>query len=254
MLVLWAVLLGGGAAGAADEMPTQYSADMDIQTMGQTMTVKVSMDQGKARSEMELPEAIRSLGAPSMVTIARPDKGKVYMVYPDSKTFEEQPLRPEDAQVSAISAPSAATEAAGEELMNGVPSKKYKVSYGGQTMWAWVSAATGIPVKMQTLDGATVINFRNVRLGPQPASLFEIPAGYEQGQGMAGLAEAIQRISPGSVTPHGAGAPEAGRPVTPEEGAAMTEQMINQMPPELAEQMREAMKQLPPPQPDQPSQ
>jgi hypothetical protein len=247
ILFLWAALIGGGTAMAADELPRQYSADMEVEAYGQTMALKVFMDEGKARSEMEMPGAMQGLGLSRLVTIARPDLGKVYLLYPDTKTYEEQPLRPGDTQISAATAPGADTEPLGTEMVNGVPSKKYQVSYSGQTMWVWTSVADGVPVKMQSVDGSTLINVKNVRLGPQPASLFEVPAGYKLGQGIAGnVTGMIEGLRPGMTAP-GSAAGVKGKPVTRED----TEEMIRQMPPELAEQFRKAMNQLPPPRENQ---
>jgi hypothetical protein len=35
-----------------------------------------------------------------------------------------------------------------------------------------------IPVKVADKDGKYISEFRNIKLGPQPEALFELPAGY----------------------------------------------------------------------------
>lgn len=224
-IAAWCAFWLGGTAWAGS-LATRYSADMVVESEGHAMTMRTSMDGGKARSEMEMPGLP---GQPEaslrVVTIVRPDLQKMYILYPDSQVYEEKPLDLRDAQLSAASAPGAATEDLGAETVEGVACTKYRVTYEGQSMRVWASQADGIPVKMQSVDGRTVIRLTNVRLGPQPASLFEIPAGYQQGTAVAGMSAMLNGLIPDAGSPGGENqAPD-----------------LNQLPPELAEQMRKLM-------------
>jgi hypothetical protein len=225
-LAMFGALLIGGPASAA-EVARQYSADMVMEAEGQTVTMRVYADEGKARSEMEVP----GMGQ-RVVTIVRPDLQRVYILYPGDQVYDEKPLNPQDVQLSAASAPGASTQDLGTETVNGQPCTKYLVTYEGQSMWVWAAQADGIPLKMQSVEGSTAIEFRNARVGPQPASLFEIPAGYRKGTGMAGMSGLLKRIAPGLDLPL-PGPAGAGDPDDPAASDAI--------PPELMEQMQKLM-------------
>ena len=231
-VAVWCALWCGGTAWAAP-VARQYSADMVVESEGHAMTMRTYMDEGKARSEMEMPGLSGQPAASlRMVTIVRPDLQKMYILYPDSRVYEEKPFEARDAQLSAASAPGAATEDLGAETAEGIACTKHRVTYAGQSMWVWASQADGIPVKMQSVDGRTVIRLTNVRLGPQPASLFEIPAGYRKGTGMAGMSGLLKQIPPGLdlPLPGPAGAGDQDDPAA-----------SDAIPPELMEQMQKLM-------------
>ena len=224
-VAVWCALGMAGTAWAAP-VARQYSADMVMEAEGQTVTMRTYMDEGKARSEMELPRMPgQQTASPRVVTIVRPDLQKIYVLYPESQAYEEKPLDPRDVQFSVASAPGAATEDLGAEMIDGVACTKYRVTYAEQSMWVWASQADGIPVKMQTADGKTVIRLKNVQPGPQPASLFEIPAGYQPGGGMAGMSAMFKGLIPDAGSAGGEGQ-------TPD---------LDHLPPEIAEQMRKLM-------------
>ena len=65
----------------------------------------------------------------------------------------------------------------GSDSLNGRSTVKYEgVSTKGEKSYAWVDAKLHCVVKMGGTGGG--IELRNIQEGSQPASLFEIPAGY----------------------------------------------------------------------------
>ena len=69
----------------------------------------------------------------------------------------------------------------GHDLLNGRATVKYEgVSKKGEKMHIWVDVKLHVVVKTNEGDPGASGDFelRNIREGPQPASLFEIPAGY----------------------------------------------------------------------------
>jgi len=67
----------------------------------------------------------------------------------------------------------------GSDDVNGRSTVKYKgVSTDGNTSYVWVDARLHCVVKME--DSTTGMELRNIQEGAQPASLFEIPAGYSK--------------------------------------------------------------------------
>jgi hypothetical protein len=65
----------------------------------------------------------------------------------------------------------------GSESLNGRSAVKYEgVSTRGEKSWVWVDTKLHCVVKTDGAEGS--IELQNIQEGPQPASLFEVPAGY----------------------------------------------------------------------------
>lgn len=158
-------------------MDKQYSADMLFTTdKGQNFTQKVYNDDGKIRTEM-------SMQGMQMVTIVRPDLQKVYQVMVDQKMVMEMPFDPNKfkKQMAAANGPQGTFAVVGPETVEGVACTKYKVtsSKDKNVFFFWIDAGTKAPVKMAAEDNSVTIHWKNYKAGPQDASLFEVPAGYQ---------------------------------------------------------------------------
>lgn len=44
----------------------------------------------------------------------------------------------------------------------------------------WVATDIHFPIKTAAIDGSWSMEYRNIRMGPKPDSLFEIPKGYQK--------------------------------------------------------------------------
>jgi hypothetical protein len=67
----------------------------------------------------------------------------------------------------------------GSDTLNGRSSVKYKgTSTDGKTTYIWVDEKLHAVTKWQ--NDENTMEFRNIKEGPQPASLFEVPAGYQK--------------------------------------------------------------------------
>ena len=68
-------------------------------------------------------------------------------------------------------------ERIGEETIDGRHAIAYRaVSASGHEIFGWIDPVRKFPLRIKTGDGAT-ITAQNIRDEPQPAQLFEIPAG-----------------------------------------------------------------------------
>jgi len=68
----------------------------------------------------------------------------------------------------------------GEETVNGRGAVKYQAtSPQGKVQYAWLDTKLKFLVKSEDPEGRSM-EFRNIKEGAQPASLFEIPAGYRK--------------------------------------------------------------------------
>ena len=131
---------------------------------------------------------------PRAVTIIDIKLQTGFMVLPEDKTYtalrREQILpaipffhasNPENACVEweALVQKQASCRKAGDETINGRQTVKYKgVARNGDTGWAWVDSRLHFVIKWEGQAGAAEL--RNIEEGPQTASLFEIPQGFEQ--------------------------------------------------------------------------
>ena len=72
----------------------------------------------------------------------------------------------------------------GTETIDGHPTKKYlityKVSNKQDQVYQWMATDINFPVKTAAVDGSWMQEFKNIKMGSQPDSLFEVPAGYQK--------------------------------------------------------------------------
>jgi outer membrane lipoprotein-sorting protein len=163
-------------AAPAYAFPKQYSADEVMTTKdGTSRTIKTYMDNGKVRTEI-------SANGTQIVAIVRPDQQKMYSVMAAQKMIMVVPL---DAEKLKQMAPPGAggdakVETVGPDPVDGVAATKYKVTNdNGKVVYFWVDAAKQVPIKLISDDGTFTITWTNFQTGPQDASLFEPPTGYQ---------------------------------------------------------------------------
>jgi outer membrane lipoprotein-sorting protein len=134
-------------------------------------TSKMYISDKKFRMESEM------MGIKS-ITIVN-DKGETYMY--DQNTNTAMKI----ASVTNSETPSnwykdpSSMKVVGEEKKNGVDCLVVTMAQSGISSKLWLSKDTGMPVYTeQTMSqGLVTADFKNFKIGPQPASLFEIPAG-----------------------------------------------------------------------------
>ena len=173
------------AQGAAPSPPkVQYSADYVMETAEGATRGHIYAAPGVERSET-------LNDGNTMVSIRRDDKHVTWMLMPSERMYMEikagQPgpggsnaPRPEDYQTQMTSE--------GRETVNGIVTTKSKVlmtgADGSKMGGFWWTSDDGLVVKMDVLSvekGQKVRLKReltNIKIGPQAADLFEIPAGY----------------------------------------------------------------------------
>lgn len=171
-LALFAFIISG-LAGVQAAPVTQYSADQVVTGKGGARTAKVHVDNGKVRTEM-------NVDGRRTINIVRVDRKVMYMVMPAQSMYMEHRIRPEDEMVARSYEKDAKREAVGTETVKGQPCTKYKITHGGNVVYLWTNKTNEAPVQMLSADNKTRIEWNNVKVGPQPASLFEPPAGYQK--------------------------------------------------------------------------
>jgi hypothetical protein len=161
---------------AAYGFAMEFSADMVSTAHGLNTTSKVFAKDQKFRME--------SKGAPTY-SIMRGDKQVMWLVMPDQKSYMEmkadtskQP-RTEEKVRGEVS-----RKLIGTETIDGHPTQKYEITYteAGKTekMYQWMATDIKFPVKMAAADGSWIMEYKNIKMGSQPDSLFEVPSGYKK--------------------------------------------------------------------------
>jgi hypothetical protein len=159
-------------------MAQEFSAKMVSTSAGRTASSKIYMKAGKFRFENEM--------ASGSYTIVRPDIKKVWMVMTASKSYMEMAEAKEqrDGIPAEKMRGEVSRKAIGSETIDGHPTTKYEVTVKegdkAVTSWQWWATDINFPIKTAAPDGRWSMEYRDIKIGSQPDSLFELPAGYKK--------------------------------------------------------------------------
>jgi outer membrane lipoprotein-sorting protein len=176
IILMLAVLLCCGLVFAASP---EFSADMVMtDAKGKTTTGRVYM-KGYEKVRQELKS-----GDDVSVTILRLDKKVSWTLMPENQYMEiafnfdpNQPNPDYKYEMKTI----------GTETVNGYSCQVVEYVYKDKKLGSlvqWIADDLGFAVKTQTKNSRgkveSTIEYKNIVVGPQPDSLFEIPAGYKK--------------------------------------------------------------------------
>ncbi len=166
-----ALALAAGLAAAED-----FSAD--IVTTGGSSVFQGTLFSSKDKTRIETPES---------VVITRMDKRVVWVLMPAENMYMEQPLQSKNILYCTDLIPGELERTfVGTDTVDGRQTRKYRIVYiegaARETVFQWFTTDSHIPIKTAAEDGRWSTEYRNVRAGPQPGSVFEIPAGYRKFQ------------------------------------------------------------------------
>lgn len=193
--LLLAVALFAGAHEALAGSVKDYAGDMVmLDAAGKVDSQsKMFFSGGKMRIEVPGQE-----GMGPMVFIMRPDRKVHWMIDVESKTYFEQVL--DDKTMSRVTGMkdsggnTVKEEQLGTETVSGYSTRKSRVTYSSKVMGkthtsvmtVWKAEEFDVPLRERDEQGETQ-EFRNIVVGAQPASLFEVPKGYTKSKGMPGM-------------------------------------------------------------------
>ena len=193
----WLIVAGCVLAPPALAMQSanvEYSADSYFESAEGIQEGSVHHAQGKERREyLE--------GGMKMVMILRHDKKVVWMVQPEEKTYMEMKM-PKEGRKDDISAYKFDQTTIGPETVNGVKTTKSKMIMtgpkGDKLGGFYWTTKEGIVVKMDAIavdkksKERIKSELKNLKIGKQKPSLFEIPSDYSKmDMGMGGLGKMI---------------------------------------------------------------
>ena len=181
-LLILCLMLAPAAVGAATLGDAQigFTADRTLVIDGRTYLGKIWTMPGKERHEQAI-QAFR----PIFLLRAGSALGEV--VLPQMKTIVQFPM---PAELRVLGNPELRKHPIGQETINGMATTKYAIDEtvpeGHATGTLWLSR-DGIPMKLTgsfTAQKGKVSTVRwelsHVKIGPQPASLFEAPHGFSK--------------------------------------------------------------------------
>jgi len=202
-LTLLAALLFSTQAVAAG---VQFSADMVQNAGGKTSKMRYFQGDQKLRMEMKSDDG---QSATSIIDIkAR----RMLQLMPEEKMYMEMPL---GGQFTAWAADEKTQneyydmKPAGTETINGYLCDKYNLipkKQGLEKSTTWISRKLGYPIK--TVSASHSMELTNIREGAQPASLFEVPKGYQK---MPGMDEYYRDMMKGTGDKEAGGPPQRRR-------------------------------------------
>lgn len=182
-LIALAIQFASGPAGRAATLADPrvgFSAERVLVFDGNRYVGRMWSMPGEQRHEQQLPSL-------KPVFILRADSTLADLLLPKLHTAVEFVLPP---ALSALAQPSLLGKPAGHEIVDGIATTKYTVDKaipeGRLSGLLWLSA-DGIPMRC---DGSFTSKkgkvstvhweLRDLRIGPQDAALFEVPAGYSK--------------------------------------------------------------------------
>jgi hypothetical protein len=161
---------------------------MDFSLLDRKIRVEIDLTQTRNK---DMPAgaaaALKQIGMSQVVSIIRPDKGLVYVIYPDQQVLLTMAMPKEDADGSAKAAKLQKT-ALGKETIDGHPCVKNRVVVtegSGETAEAITWEATDLkelPIQIETQekDVVSVVRFTKVQFTPPSPGYFEPPSGFAQ--------------------------------------------------------------------------
>ncbi|MCK9615081.1 MAG: DUF4412 domain-containing protein [Candidatus Omnitrophica bacterium] len=152
----------------------EFSADVSSTTMGKQVSGKIYNAPGKARMETN-----------EVIAISRIDKNIAWILMPKEKTYMEVPLTSSSIIAGNNKMPGEIErKLIGKETLGGKVADKYYIVYSAagktQAVYSWILPDLGIPAKTVAEDGSWQVEYRNINVGKQPDSLFEVPSGYNK--------------------------------------------------------------------------
>jgi hypothetical protein len=163
-----------------------FTADMVVTSAkqsGQTLHGKMYAGNEAMRMDLSMEPGMETS------TIVRFDKKVVWMLVPGEQRYMEMPIATRPGMMTALHNTSAKYELQdlGAEKAGSYPCEKYRVHWTDNAQkgsgYVWVASSgdvKGFIVRAEDEKSGATNEYHNIRPGEPPASLFELPAGYEK--------------------------------------------------------------------------
>ena len=192
---------GPSAAAAGLGNPKQFVVEMTMSSeMGESAGHSISAKYYVGKNRMRMDVAMDGMpSGGSHISLFDGDQVTMYMLIPQMKKYmktvgiagdleDEGPAlvfgSPDDDEHPCRSDPNVSCEKIGADTFLGRPVDKYRVAdvEDGNPVESifWFDRELLFPIKIEADDGS--MEATSIEIGPQPAELFEIPAGYSEMQ------------------------------------------------------------------------
>lgn len=161
---------------------------MDFAVLNRRIRVRIDLAQTRNKDVPPgMGAALKKIGMSEVVSIIRPDKKVLYVIYPDQRVMMSMGLPKEDYEGSD-KAPEVTKTPIGKETIDGHPCVKNRAvisDQSGHTVEATTWDATdlkNLPIQIETQekDSTSMVRFRQIDFARPDSALFEPPAGYKQ--------------------------------------------------------------------------
>lgn len=166
--------------------PPQFSTDMTTKSPGGEST-HGKMYFGGTRVRIDT-----NAGGREVQIINDLAKKTSYMIMPQQKMYMEMSatgpmgahsrtpdVKPVDPNNPCANQEGVTCKKVGSETVNGRSCDKWEFRGEHRKQTVWIDQKLHFPVKSVTSDG-TIVEMTNIKEGAQPASLFQVPAGYQK--------------------------------------------------------------------------
>jgi len=186
-LVEQTLILAAFVAPLAAQQPLQFKASVTAKDGANGTPSSGTMYFGGAKMRIEL-----TLNGQNAIALIDPAAKLQYVLMASEQVYMQMPIGQGPGSSMTITGPTDPTNPCaggtgntncvrgGNESVNGYETVRWDyTSSAGVRTRAWLSTRLRFPIKTQDDDGSSM-EFSNIAEGPQPASLFAIPAGYQK--------------------------------------------------------------------------
>jgi hypothetical protein len=182
---------------------TAFTAKCDVRVLDKSQKEKMSLPMdfaaldGKFRAEIDMTRMkgqelgaetaaqMKQMGMDRIVSVMRPDKKALYLIYPGLQSYVNMPMPKEDAE-ALEKEPKIEKTVLGKETLDGHACEKTKViitDANGRQSEALIWTAKDLkdfPIQIQTTEknDTVILRYKNVQFTKPDAKQFEPPAGY----------------------------------------------------------------------------
>jgi len=166
----------------------QVNAPMNFALMDSKVRVEIDLSQVKGQSIPEgMVDMLKKLNMTKMISIVRPDRKLVYIIYPEQKSLLSMAMPKEEADAVGKT-PKFDKTALGKETVDGHDCTKTKVVMTDDTgrkieATTWnASDLKEFPIQVQSTDNGntTVVKFKDVQFVKTEAKEFDAPTDFKQ--------------------------------------------------------------------------
>jgi len=156
----------------------EFSATVVTKSGGQSVSMKIYMKPDKYRTDHK---------AAGTSTIIRKDLNKIWTVTNAPKTYMEMEGISDNQTQQTVAEKikgEVSRKEIGDETVNGHPTKKYEITATtddkAMQVNQWWATDINFPIKTAAVDGSWSTEYRDINIGSQADSLFEIPSGFKK--------------------------------------------------------------------------